>query len=92
MENLLSGSWNLILFLVELAIILFLVDLIGTIIGKMVGFSWKKVLLWAAAFFGILWLRDFLKKRKETAKEEVVTELTDADFEVVEDEETKVEE
>ena len=91
MESLLLPAWDLILFLVELAIILLLVDAIMSIIGGMFGFSWKKVLLWAAAIFGILWLRDFLKKRKETAKEEVITELTDADFEVVEDEETNVE-
>lgn len=83
MEGLLIGSWNLILFLVELAIILLLLDLIGTIIGNMVGFSWKKVLMWAAAFFGILWLRDFLRKRKEAAKEEVVNDLTEEDFEVI---------
>lgn len=92
MEELLEKTWYLILFLIEIGAILLIVDCIMSIIGGMFGFSWKKILLWAAAFFGILWLRDFLKKRKETAKEDVITELTDADFEVVEDEETKVEE
>ena len=75
MESLLLPAWNLILFLVELAIILLLIDGIMSIIGGMFGFSWKKVLLWAAAIFGILWLRDFLRKRKEKAQEEIVQEL-----------------
>jgi UPF0716 family protein affecting phage T7 exclusion len=56
-----------------------------SIIGGMLGFSWKKALMWAAAVFGILWLRDFLKKRKENAQEETVTDVTDADFETVEE-------
>ena len=86
MEGLLEGSWNLILFLVELAIILLLFDLIGTIIGGMLGFSWKKVLMWAAAFFGILWLRDFLRNRKQKAKEEVIQDLTEDDFEIIKEE------
>ena len=37
----------------------------------------------AAAVFGILWLRDYLKKRKKKAKEEIVQDLTEEDFEVV---------
>jgi hypothetical protein len=41
--------------------------------------------MWAAAVFGILWLRDYLKKRKENAQEETVTDVTDADFETVEE-------
>lgn len=86
MESLLLPAWNLIIFLVELAIILLLIDGIMSIIGGMLGFSWKKVLMWAAAIFGILWLRDFLKKRKEKAQKEIITEITDADFETVEEE------
>ena len=83
MENLLTNSWYLILFLVELCIILLLFDGIMWIIGQMFGFSWKKVLMWAAAIFGILWLRDYLKKRK-TAKE-AMQNLTEKDFEVIEE-------
>ena len=48
------------LLLVEIAVILMIVDGIFCIIGSMFGFSWKKVLMTAAAIFGILWLRDFL--------------------------------
>jgi hypothetical protein len=54
-----------------------------SIIGGMLGFSWKKVLMWAATIFGILWIRDYLKKRKEKAKKEIVQDLTEEDFEVV---------
>ena len=90
MESLLLPAWNLIIFLVELAVILLLIDGIMSIIGGMLGFSWKKVLMWAAAIFGILWLRDFLKKRKEKAQKEIITEITDADFEDIK-EETKEE-
>jgi len=86
MESLLLPAWNLIIFLVELAIILLLIDGIMSIIGGMLGFSWKKVLMWAAAIFGILWLRDFLKKRKEKAQKEIITEITDADFEDIKEE------
>ena len=83
MESLLLPAWNLILFLLELAIILLLIDAIMSIVGGMFGFSWKKTLMWAAAIFGILWLRDFLKKRKENAQEEIVQDLTEEDFETV---------
>jgi ABC-type transport system involved in cytochrome bd biosynthesis fused ATPase/permease subunit len=86
MESLLLPMWNLIVFLIELAVVLLLIDAIMSIIGGIFGFSWKKVLMWAAAVFGILWLRDFLKKRKETAQKEIVTEITDADFENVDKE------
>ena len=72
MEELLEKGWCLILLLGELAIILLIIDAIMSIIGGMLGFSWKKVLMWAAAVFGILWLRDFLKKRKEKAQEEII--------------------
>jgi hypothetical protein len=51
----------------------------------MFGFSWKKALMWAAAIFGVLWLRDYFKKRNENAQEETVTDVTDADFETVEE-------
>ena len=85
MESLLLPAWDLIIFLVELAIILLLIDAIMNIIGGMFGFSWKKALMWAATIFGVLWLRDYLKKRNENAQEEIVTDVTDADFETVEE-------
>jgi hypothetical protein len=50
----------------------------------MFGLSWKKVLMWAAAIFGILWLRDYLKKRKE--RTEKVQDLTEEDFEIINEE------
>ena len=90
MEVLLEKTWYLLMFLVEIALVLLVIDAIMHIIGGIFGFSWKKVLMWAAAVFGILWLRDFLKKRKEKAQKEIITEITDADFENVE-EETKEE-
>lgn len=83
MEHLLENTWYLILFLIEIGIILLLIDAIMHIIGGIFGFSWKKVLMSAAAVFGILWLRDYLKKRKEKAKKEVIHDLTEEDFEVV---------
>ena len=79
MEELLEKGWYLILLLGELAIILLIIDAIMSIIGGMLGFSWKKVLMWAAAVFGILWLRDFLKKRKEKAQEEIIEEITETE-------------
>ena len=75
MKALIENSWYLIVFLGELAIILLIIDGIMSIIGEMFGFSWKKVLLWAAAIFGIIWLRNYLKKRKKKAEEEVSNEL-----------------
>lgn len=83
MEKLLVDTWYLILFLVEIGAILLIIDCIMSIIGGMFGFSWKKVLMWAATIFGILWIRDYLKKRKEKANEEIVQDLTEEDFEVV---------
>jgi UPF0716 family protein affecting phage T7 exclusion len=77
MKDLLENTWYLIVFLGEIAVILLIIDAIMSIIGGMLGFSWKKVLMWAAAVFGILWLRDFLKKRKEKAQEEVEEELNE---------------
>ena len=71
MEHLLENTWYLILFLIEIGIILLLIDAIMHIIMS------------AAAVFGILWLRDYLKKRKKKAKEEIVQDLTEEDFEVV---------
>jgi membrane protein implicated in regulation of membrane protease activity len=86
MEDLLTHGLNLILLLIEAAIILLLIDGIMSIICSMLGFSWKKVLMWAAAIFGLLWLRDFLKKRKEKKEEkEAIQELTEEDFETIED-------
>ena len=75
MKDLLENTWYLIVFLGEIAVILLIIDAIMSIIGGMLGFSWKKVLMWAAAVFGILWLRDYLKKRKEKAQEEIKEEL-----------------
>lgn len=75
MKDLLENTWYLIIFLGEIAIMLLVIDAIMSIIGGMLGFSWKKVLMWAAAVFGILWLRDYLKKRKEKAQEEIEEEL-----------------
>ena len=77
MEGLLGGMFYLIILLFEIAIALLLFDWIMGIICEMLGFSWKKVLMWAAAIFGILWLRDYFKKRKEKAQEEVIEELKD---------------
>lgn len=86
MENLLSQGFNFILLLIEVAIILLLIDGIMSIICGMLGLSWKKVLMWAAAVFGLLWLRDFLKERKEKAKEKkAIQELTEEDFETIEE-------
>lgn len=83
MKDLLENTWYLIVFLGEIAVILLVIDAIMSIIGGMLGFSWKKVLMWAATVFGILWLRDFLKKRKERAKNEIVQDLTEDDFEII---------
>jgi hypothetical protein len=86
MEDLLTQGLQLILLLIEVAILLLLVDGIMSIICNMLGLSWKKVLMWAAAIFGLLWLRDFLKKRKEKKEEkEAIQELTEEDFETIED-------
>jgi len=83
MEELLENTWYLILFLIEIAVVLVIIDAIMSIIGSMLGFSWKKVLMWAATVFGILWLRDFIKKRKQKAQKEIVQELTEDDFETI---------
>ena len=86
MEDLLTQGLQLILLLIEAAILLLLIDGIMSIICSMLGLSWKKVLMWAAAVFGLLWLRDFLKERKEKAKEkEAIKELTEEDFETIEE-------
>ena len=86
MENLLENTWYLILFLIEVAVILLVVDAIMSIIGGMFGFSWKKVLIWAGTIFGILWLRDFLKKRKNKAQKDIMKDLTEEDFETLKEE------
>ena len=75
MEGLLGSMFYLIILLFEIAIALLLFDWIMGIICEMLGFSWKKVLMWTAAIFGILWLRDYFKKRKEKAQEEVIEEI-----------------
>lgn len=87
MENLISNMWNVIVFLIELGVVLLLIDAIMSIIGGIFGFSWKKFLIGAAAVFGILWLRKYLKERKQKqkAKAEVIQELTEEDFEDVEE-------
>ena len=87
MEVLLEKTWYLIVFLGEIVVILLIVDSIMSILGGMLGFSWKKVLMWAAAVFGILWLRDFIKKHKEKAKQEIIQDLTEEDFETINEEE-----
>ena len=80
MEGLLGSMFYLIILLFEIAIALLLFDWIMGIICEMLGFSWKKVLMWTAAIFGILWLRDYLKKRKEKAQEEIIEELKDEEI------------
>lgn len=80
MVGLLENMFHLIILLFEIAIALLLFDWIMGIICEMLGFSWKKVLMWAAAIFGILWLRDYLKKRKEKAQEEIIEELKDEEI------------
>lgn len=80
MGELLENMFHLIILLFEIAIALLLFDWIMGIICEMLGFSWKKVLMWAAAIFGILWLRDYLKRRKERAQEEIIEELKDEEI------------
>ena len=89
MENLISNMWNVIVFLIELGVVLLLIDAIMSIIGGIFGFSWKKVLIAAAAVFGILWFRKYLKERKQKAKADVIQELTEEDFENVEENKTE---
>ena len=91
MENLISNMWNLIVFLIELGVILLLIDAIMSIIGGIFGFSWKKFLIGAAAVFGFLWLRKYLKERKQkqTAKADAVQDLTEEDFETIEETNTE---
>ena len=84
MESLIESTWYFILFLIEVGIVLLLFDGIMWIICTMFGLSWKKVLMWAAAIFGILWLRDYFKKRKE--RTEKVQDLTEEDFEIINEE------
>lgn len=84
MEALIEKSFYLIVLLGEIAIILLIFDGIMGIICTMLGFSWKKVLMWAAAIFGILWLRDFLKKRKQKAQEELVEIVDNVEEEIEE--------
>ena len=87
MENLISNMWNVIVFLIELGVILLLIDAIMSIIGGIFGFSWKKFLIGAAAVFGILWLRKYLKERKQKqkTKADAVQDLTEEDFETIEE-------
>ena len=85
MDNLISNMWNVIVFLIELGVILILIDAIMSIIGGIFGFSWKKVLIGAAAIFGILWLKNYLKERKQKAKSDVIQDLTEEDFETIEE-------
>lgn len=75
MEILIEKGFYLIVVLVEIGLVLLIIDGIMSIIGGMLGFSWKKVLMSAAAVFGILWLRDLLKKKKEDAEAEIIKEI-----------------
>ena len=75
MEVLIEKGFYLIVVLVEIGLVLLIIDGIMSIIGGMLGFSWKKVLMSAAAVFGILWLRDLLKKKKEDAEAEIIKEI-----------------
>lgn len=75
MEILIEKGFYLIVVLVEIGLVLLIIDGIMSIIGGMLGFSWKKVLMSAAAVFGILWLRDLLKKKKEDAEVEIIKEI-----------------
>ncbi len=75
MEVLIEKTFYLVIFLIEVVAVLILLSGIMSVIGEMLGFSWKKALGWAAAVFGILWLRDFLKRRKQKAQEEIIEEL-----------------
>ena len=77
MEALIEKSFYLIVLLIEIGLVLLIIDGIMSIIGGMLGFSWKKVLMSAAAVFGILWLRDMLKKKKEDAETEIIKEIED---------------
>lgn len=86
MEILIEKTFYLAIFLLEVVAVLILIDGIMSVIGEMVGFSWKKALGWAAAVFGILWLRDFLKRRKQKAQEEIIEELNSESTEVKKEE------
>ena len=90
MENLIEKSFYLIVLLVEFGVVLLIVDAIMRVIGAMIGFSWKKFLISLSTVFGLLWLRDFIKGRKnareegsEESKDDII-DLTDDDFEQVE--------
>jgi len=86
MEVLIEKTFYLVIFLIEVVAVLILLSGIMSVIGEMLGFSWKKALGWAAAVFGILWLRDFLKRRKQKAQEEIIEELNSGSTETKKEE------
>lgn len=79
MSSIIENIFYLIIILLEIAIALLLFDWVMGIICDMLGFSWKKVIMWAATIFGILWLRDYIKRRKEKAQQEIVEEIIEDD-------------
>lgn len=86
MEVLIEKTFYLVIFLIEVVAVLILLSGIMSVIGEMLDFSWKKALGWAAAVFGILWLRDFLKRRKQKAQEEIIEELNSGSTETKKEE------
>ena len=75
MENLIETTFYLVVFLFLAAIALLLFDWIMGILCEMLGLSWKRIVMWASAVFGALWLRDFLKKKRNKVEEEIKEEL-----------------
>lgn len=75
MENLIETTFYLVVFLFLAAIALLLFDWIMGILCEMLGLSWKRILMWASAVFGILWLRDCLNKKRNKAEEEIKEKL-----------------
>lgn len=70
MENLIETTFYLVVFLFLAAIALLLFDWIMGILCEMLGLSWKRILMWASAVFGALWLRDYLNGKKDDDKVE----------------------
>ena len=75
MESLIETTFYLVVFLFLAAIALLLFDWIMGILCEMLGLSWKRILMWASAVFGALWLRDYLNKKRNKAEEEIKEEL-----------------
>ena len=70
MTNTLETLWYFIWVLVEIAVILLVIDWIMTILGGMIGFSWKKFLASAFTVFGFLWLKDHIKSKNKVEEME----------------------